>query len=306
MSNVIIFGAAGAVASAAALEASSRGAKVWLSVRPSELSTLDQTPELSETKRYPRVVADLTDPSTVTQAIKTSGATTAFLYTVFACQDGMKTVFTALKDAGVTYVVLLSSYAVKDPSSSMQKTKGSAWHHAQAEIALESVGLDAAVLRPMYFCSNLFLVAGGAKCGVVELFRPETVFDFIVPGDIGAVAGGLLATREHKGVVILNGPELMTMRDAIQVTARASGRSVEIREIDEEAFRRNMSHLPEVDLQSLVANHVEYSTKLKEELFPKHGEAVENLQRFGGRVTKIADWAGGSELMSMIHNTYDP
>ncbi|KAJ4344851.1 uncharacterized protein N0V89_012595 [Didymosphaeria variabile] len=306
MSNVIIFGAAGAVASAAALEAKKRGAKVWLSVRQSELQPLNQISELASAKGYRRVVADLTNPSTVTQAVKTSGATTAFLYTVFACQDGMRAVFNALKDAGVTFVVLLSSYAVKDPPSSMQKTKGSAWHHAQAEIALQSVGLDAAVLRPMYFCSNLFLVAHGAKHGVVELFRPETVFDFIVPGDIGAVAGGLLATRNHKGVIILNGAELMTMRDAIHVVAQATNRTVEIREIYEETFRRNMKHLPEVDLQSLAANHIEYSTKPKEELFPKHSEAVENLQRFGGRVTKLADWTGGGELMSMIHSTYEP
>ncbi|KAF1974066.1 hypothetical protein BU23DRAFT_428272, partial [Bimuria novae-zelandiae CBS 107.79] len=191
-------------------------------------------------KGYRRVVADLTDPSTVAEAIKTSGATTAFVYT---------------------------------------RTKGSSWHHSQAEIALQRVGLDAAVLRPMYFCSNLFLVAHGAKNGVVELFRAGTLFDFIIPEDIGIAAGGLLATRSHNGVVLLNGPRLMKMEDAFRAIARANGQHLEVKEIDEETFKRNMKHLPEVDLQSLIANHIEYSTKSKEELFPKHEEAVNNLRK---------------------------
>ncbi|KAF2440859.1 NAD(P)-binding protein [Karstenula rhodostoma CBS 690.94] len=306
MPNVIVFGAAGAVASTAAIEAKKRGANVWLSVRQAELEALNRLRELNEPKGYHRVIADLTDPSTIAEAVRTSGATAAFLYTVFACQDGMKAVFEALRDAGVTYVVLLSSYAVKDPLSAMEKTKGSPWHHAQAEIALNDVGLKAAILRPMYFCSNLFLVAHGAKHGVVELFRPNTVFDFIVPADIGTTAGALLAAQKHQGVVPLNGPDLMTMQEAIRVVAKAAGRSVEISEVDEYTFKRNLNHLPEVDLQSLIANHIEYSAKPAEELFPKHAEAVANLRGHGGQVTSLANWARGSELMSLIHGRPEP
>lgn len=301
MSKVIVFGAAGAVASTAAIEAKKRGADVWLSVRQAELSVLNQNDELDEAKGYRRVVADLTDPSTVADAIKTSGATAAFLYTVFASKDGMKDVFEALKISGVTYVVLLSSYAVKGPPTSMKRTEGSAWHHAQAEIALREVGIKAAILRPMYFCSNLFLIAHGAKNGIVELFRPDAVFDFIVPEDIGGVAGGSLASRDYDGVVPLNGPELLTMSDAFQTVAQADGRKITVREVDEDGFRRNMKHLPKVDLQSLIANHVEYSTKSKKDLFPKHEEAVGNVRRFGREPTKVVDWSRAKELISLIH-----
>ncbi|KAJ4301342.1 hypothetical protein N0V90_003434 [Kalmusia sp. IMI 367209] len=301
MTNVIVFGAAGAVASAAAIEAKMRGAKVWLAVRQAELEILNQNSELDESRGYARTIADLTQASTITEAIKKSGATAAFLYTVFAAQDGMRSTFTALKDAGVKYVVLLSSYAVKDPPESVEKTKGSAWNHAQAETALREVGLRAAVLRPMYFCSNLFLVAHGARGGVVDLFRPNTLFDFIVPEDIGAVAGGLLAEREYRGVVLLNGPELITIEEALEVIARAVGREVRIREIDEEAFKAKMAHLPETDLHSLIVNHVEYSTKKREELFPMHEEAVGNIRKYGVReLTRLKDWAGGKKLVDSI------
>ena len=306
MSNVIVFGAAGAVASAAAIQAKTRGANVWLSVRQAELELLDQIHLLEESNGYHRVVADLTDPPSVTAAVKKSGASAAFLYTVFASQKSMKPTFEALQAAGITYVVLLSSYAVKDPLSSMEKTKGSSWHHAQAEIALQDVGLEAAILRPMYFCSNLFLIAHGAKEGVVELFRPSTLFDFIVPEDIGTVAGGLLATRKHNGVLLLNGPELMMMKDAFRVVAKANGRHIEIKEVDEEGFRKNMSHIPEVDLQSLITNHMEFSTKARDELFPRHAEAVQNISRFGREPTKLKDWARGSELVARIQAPYQP
>ena len=301
MSRVIVFGAAGTVARAAALEAKKRGADVWLSVRAAELDVLNRIGELDESNGYHRVVADLTDPSSIAEAIKTSGATAAFLYTIFSSEDGMKATFQALKTAGVTYVALLSSYAVKDPPASMEKTKGSAWHHAQAEIALRESGIRAAVLRPMYFCSNLFLVAHGAKNGVVELFRPDAVFDFIVPEDIGGVAGGLLAAGEVDRVIPLNGPELLTMRDAFHAVAQVDGRRVTVKEINEEGFRRNMGHLAEVDLQSLIANHIEYSTKSKEELFPMHSEAVGIIRKFGREPTKIGDWSRAGELTSLIH-----
>lgn len=306
MSNVIVFGAAGAVASAAAARAKKLGANVWLSVRQAEIEALDTITELEEARGYPRVIADLTEPSTIAEAVKKSCANTAFLYTIFACQDGMRPIFKALKDAGITYVVLLSSYAVKDPPSSMKMTEGSSWHHAQAEIALQSVGLDAAVLRPMYFCSNLFLVAHGAKHGVIQLFRPTTIFDFIVPDDIGAVAGGLLATREYSGVMLLNGPELMTMENAFKVIAKARNNKIEIKSIDEATFKNNMAHLPNVDLHSLIANHIEYSTKPREELFPNHAAAADNLRKFGGQATRLTEWARGGELLSMVHGAYGP
>lgn len=112
------------------------------------------------------------------------------MYTVFDSPDALKSTFKALKDAGITYLVLLSSYAVKDPPSSTDTTEIVPRIHSQTEISLnETEGLKAAILRPPFFATNAFLFAQGIKQGKLDLFHPNAVFDFIVPEDIGAVAG---------------------------------------------------------------------------------------------------------------------
>lgn len=132
----------------------------------------------------------VSEPSTLTTAVKKSGATAAFLYTIWDSPDSMKSAFEALKEAGIVYLVLLSSSAVRDPLSSTDMTEMVPRVHAKTEMALEETGgLRAAVLRPGYFSSNLFMYAQGVQQGVVDVFRPKAVFDFVVPDDIGAVAG---------------------------------------------------------------------------------------------------------------------
>lgn len=102
----------------------------------------------------------------------------------------MKATFTALKDAGITYLVLLSSYSVKVPPSSTDTTQIVPKVHAETEIALGQIsGLRTVVLHPAYFSSNLFMFAQAVQQGVVELYHPNAVLDFLAPGDIGAVAG---------------------------------------------------------------------------------------------------------------------
>ena len=57
MANVIVFGASGAVGSAAAIEARKRGAKVWLAMRDTS-KTIQQLDEEEEKGGYERVQAD--------------------------------------------------------------------------------------------------------------------------------------------------------------------------------------------------------------------------------------------------------
>lgn len=212
MANVLVFGASGAVGSAAAIEARKRGAKVWLALR--DINKTVQSLEVEEKKGgYERVQADrkcsrvsrdlcihlvpeltygplVSDPATVAAAVKNSGATAAFVYTLWGSPDSMKSTFEALKEAGITYLVLLSSYSVKVPASATDTTLLVQKVHVNTEIALEQTkGLRTAVLHPAYFSSNLFLFAQGVQQGAVELYHPNAVLDFIVPTDIGAVAG---------------------------------------------------------------------------------------------------------------------
>ena len=116
-SPVLVFGPTGAVGSAVAVEARKRGAKVGLAMRDTS-KKIQGIEEEGNKDSYIRVQADLSKPDTIDHAVKVSGAKSAFVYVVHQAQDSMRSSFEALKSAGVSYVVLLSTLKVTDPPSS--------------------------------------------------------------------------------------------------------------------------------------------------------------------------------------------
>lgn len=122
MSSVIIYGPTGNVGSATAIAAHELGAKVFLAGR--DISK--PIPGLTDEQAAPtRVKADLTDPASVTQSVKSSGATRAFVYLVppgpSQVPDHMLSTFQALKDGGIEFVgeTALSLFALRFPTSEM-------------------------------------------------------------------------------------------------------------------------------------------------------------------------------------------
>ncbi|KAF2734047.1 NAD(P)-binding protein [Polyplosphaeria fusca] len=290
--NVLVFGATGAVGSATAIEAHNRGAHVHLALRDTSKPLHKLSASDEKAGNYTRIAADLSDASSVTAAVKQSSATAAFVYTMHMAPDAMASTFAALKDAGVTYVVLLSSFSVAEPASATDMSSFIPGVHARAEMALQDSGLDAAMLRPAYFASNLFAYAQGVKKGRVEVFVPKAVFDYVVPGDIGRVAGGLLVERKARGGLYLHGPQLRPVREAVGVLGRVVGREVEVEEIGEEAFKKSMGHLPGVVVDSLTVSLKAMQDKPVEVFWSGHEEAVENIRRFGGaKPTTLEEWA---------------
>ena len=115
--NVIIFGPSGATGSAAAQEAAKRGAKVWLAMRDPKkhIKTLDES-----VGNFERLYADLSDPESVRRAVTSSGAKSAYIYLLFESKDGMKATIEAMKEAGIEYVVFLSSFTIR-PNEDISK-----------------------------------------------------------------------------------------------------------------------------------------------------------------------------------------
>ncbi|KAF5556445.1 hypothetical protein FPHYL_7946 [Fusarium phyllophilum] len=114
MSSVkaIIFGATGAVGRAAALEAQYHGAQVTLAMRNTKKLIPGFTPDLEKKLGFTRVQADLSDPKSIERAVSESGATAAFSYILFEAEDGLLETYNAMKRAGITHVVLLSSFSL--------------------------------------------------------------------------------------------------------------------------------------------------------------------------------------------------
>lgn len=293
-SPVLVFGPTGAVGGAAAIEAHRRGAKVYLAMRDTN-KQLKGIQEEGNNGSYVRVQADLANPETIKNAVRTSGAKTAFVYVVREAQDSMRSSFEALKEAGVTYIVLLSSFKVEDPLSSESNAQDmiGAFHTA-AESALRETGVSYTAVRPAYFNSNVFWNLEDIKKGEVELFYPNVRFDYIAPSDIGTVCGALLAEprfqKEAGQSFYLCGPELMTQREAHVVIGKALGKEMKIKEIDEERWYQKLGYMPKPILDTLARGMRESNSG--HDVYGKiHEKGVENVRKYTEREpTKLGEW----------------
>jgi uncharacterized protein YbjT (DUF2867 family) len=282
--NVLVFGPTGGIGRVAALEAHKRGAHVWLAMR----DTSKAIPGIEEGKEgFTRIQADLTKPETLDDAVKKSGATSAFVYTVFETDDRMKASFEALKSAGITYVIIISSYTVLGSAKNEFKDFIPRVH-AQTEVALEESGIRFTALRPAYFDTNLLWVKNEFQKGEVEILCPDVEFDYINPDNIGTVAGALLVKGEATQPIPLCGPKLYTQKEAHELTAKILGIKLNVKGIGEERWYETHAFFPKI-----VADSIVNGLKTGNMPYPKdlYEEAVNNIRKYGGiEPTKLEDW----------------
>ncbi|KAJ4393061.1 hypothetical protein N0V93_002268 [Gnomoniopsis smithogilvyi] len=200
--NVIVFGPTGTVGGITALEASKRGAKVWLAMH-------------------------LTDPASVTKVAQESGAKAAYIYLIHSAD--MRSSLQALRDGGIEYVVFLSSYTVTGNLRQHTKENWIPWVHAQVEIALEEIGFPhVTALRPAYFASNFYknYLDRSVKPPKISYIYADAVADLIAPEDIGAVGGAVLVERPQDGkeVIVQCGPQLLTLEQGLELIKKITGR----------------------------------------------------------------------------------
>ncbi|KAK1148539.1 hypothetical protein N8T08_009545 [Aspergillus melleus] len=235
--NVIVFGATGDVGSAAALQAHREGATVSLAMR----NLSKPTPQL-DGLHFKRYEADLTQPNTLKTAVRQSGANAAFIYGIFDDPDFMRPALRALKEAGIDFVVFLSSFIILTDIHTVNPSDIVPWEHAQVEIALEEVyGRDSYVtVRPAFYSSNIVHERSAILHGEVKLPNPDATFDFISSEDIGHVAGTILVNGANEHIVRLLGPETMTLRDAVKIVGNVLGKEVRVTQISREEAAAQM------------------------------------------------------------------
>lgn len=292
--NVLIFGATGAVGSAAALSASSHGAKVWLAMRDTS-KPIPSLPSTAQSSNFQRLQADLLDPSSVTAAVKQSNAKAAFVYMIHSSSDSMLASFTALKEAGVEFVVFLSSYSVQGAPEDKENHKDHIPRlHAAAEIALKSTGLRYAALRPAWFNSNIAGFWGSdVATGKVRVLYPETRLDWIAPSDIGRVAGVLVAKPPAESrIVYICGPEMLSQRQAVDAIGKALGRKMEAVEVTEEQWFEKLAGWPREMLETIAKGFREGGTGIGGYPSETYEEGVRSVERITGRKSKgLEEWA---------------
>ncbi|OGM49914.1 hypothetical protein ABOM_001505 [Aspergillus bombycis] len=275
--NVVIFGASGAVGSAAALRAHTDGAKVSLAMR-------DTSKSVTNLHGFPfeRFQADLTQPDTIKAAVCRTGAKAAFIYAVFGAPDHMRPAIRALKESGIEFVVFLSSFTIMTTIRAVPSADVIAHHHAQIEIVLEEeLGPESFVaVRPSYFASNVLQHSIGIKKGEVRLPNPDAVFDFISPNDIGTVAGALLTSGQRVRMVGLLGPERLSLRDAIGIVGTALGKTITVMGISEDEAVTQMvkSGISPSLVKWVVQNVVHRPHYFFEN--PDASTAIDNIQKY--------------------------
>jgi uncharacterized protein YbjT (DUF2867 family) len=304
--KTIIFGATGRVGSAAARSARQHGADVILAMRDPQKPIPSLSIDQEREGGYERVEADLTKPDTIEAAVKKTSAKRAFIYVAFGTPDNMKSSITALKSAGIEFVVLLSSFSVQGDIRAIEPSDFVAWAHAQIEISLNEVFGSAAfvALRPAWFASNAMWYKKQIPEGEVKLAYPDPEWDWISPSDIGALAGALLVQgsqglheTNEANVIYLNGPEKLSQKDAIGIIAQAIGRNIKVTRVDEqeglEVFVKTTG-LPEPVAKQLIQQQKAQEELKGAALFgsPHYQMAVGNIEKYlGKQPMRFEQWA---------------
>ncbi|RBA21871.1 hypothetical protein FPRO05_00218 [Fusarium proliferatum] len=295
MSSVkaIIFGATGAVGRAAALEAQSRGAQVTLAMRNTKKPIPGFTSELEKKLGFTRVQADLSDPKSIERAVSESGATVAFSYILFEAEDGLLETYNAMRRAGITHVVLLSSFCVTENGGAKPSSEADeilAVVHGKAELALAESGLAHTIIRPAYFSSNIQMLEDWdeVKSGQLELAHPDAPFDYLAPEDVGVLAGTQVTATPPSGELVISqcGPELLSQRAAWKVVGEGLGMDISIKEINSDEHREKLRSrgFPEPLIKSAVERLANLARDQESLYEPEtYREASMNFRKYTGR-----------------------
>lgn len=255
--------------------------------------------EAEQAGGFTRVQADVTKPETVTEAIKKSGAKRAFFYLAWGTPDHMKSSIQAMKDAGIDFIVFLSSFTIH-PSKVLREIPAEdviPHMHAQVEASLDDVyGSDNYVaVRPGNFATNLLQHKDGIAKGDVRNYGSHMETDSITPESMGQVSGTILANGPKNGQkkVYLYGPKLRTLREAIGEVGKVLGKDIQVTELNEDEGREKFKqHFPPPIVDYFIRVLKMHDSVPVEDRMPNYEEGVENVKLYTGRPSmSLQDWA---------------
>lgn len=295
--SVIVFGPTGNIGSYCARTAAQHGAKVHLAMRDTSKSIPGLSSEQEKEGPFARVQADLTDPELVASAVSHSSAKHAFIYAAHGSKDAMKSTIQALKDNGIELVVFLSSFTVPRSIRDVPRSEVIPYWHATVEVSLEDVygAGNFVALRPGASATNCLRWASSANLGHVSLYGPKFKMDCITPGDMGRVAGTILANGPQDGDthVYLYGPQVLIQQEMVETIGKAVGTAVEVKgQTPEEAteqFVKAGSPKPVIDYMVLRLSDDEAQAVER----MRYEERVGNVKRYTGRESQgFEEWVG--------------
>lgn len=310
MTSVIVFGPTGNVGTVAAVTAHEQGAQVHLAMRDPQKTISGLSLEDEKAGNYDRVQADLLDPASVTAAVEKTGAKRAFIYCMFQDRTGMRETISALKSAGIEFVVFLSSSSVEireDPAD-IPPEEIIPYAHAQIEVNLREIfgPTGYVAVRPGAFATNILRYKDGINEGRVNLLG-KIKFDWITFEDMGLVCGNLLAkgpsVLDGKTAFTLYGPQKLTNEESVNIIAGILGKDLKIGQAtrDEEITDMTKIGIPRPVAQyviDLTLNQNHDRPMGMDEGSEGFETGVANVQKYGGRpAMKFEDWVRSNRAL---------
>ncbi|MFY1673363.1 NAD(P)H-binding protein [Plantactinospora sp. WMMB334] len=180
-----------------------------------------------------RVAGDLSNPDDVAHAVK--GVDAVFLMQVGGGTDQTQIMIDAVRDAGGSRIILLSSVGARLMPISDNPIIGGAL--AAREDLMRESGLDVTYLRPNGFASNALWWLDGIRAGKVVVPTGDGRQAVIDPEDIARCAAVTLTENGHAGKgYTLTGPEALTAREQLATIAEVTGRSVDVEDVTPHEF----------------------------------------------------------------------
>jgi uncharacterized protein YbjT (DUF2867 family) len=220
--------------------------------------------------------------------------------------DSMRGVIEAMNEAGIEFVVFLSSFNLQGDKTKPNPSNIIAMKHAKVEVVLEEVlGLSRyAAVRPGYFATNALRWRPMVAAGEVKIPFADAIFDWIDERDIGAVAGKLLAgNTQALGAVLgdrgipICGAELISQRKAAEIIAKVLGKDLKITSLTGEEgaqFYVKEAGIPEPMAKQLIKLLGERTEEGSDGQYgdSKLSNAQMNLRRVTGKdPNSFAQWA---------------
>lgn len=191
---------------------------------------------------------DVTDPRDAATVL--DGVEAVFLY---AARGDVSRFLSVARDAGVEYVVLLSSPASFEAG---EHDRHIGRLHRAVEKSLEDSGLAHTLLYPSWLATNAARDWAGQirATGSIALPFPDAQFTPIHPQDVADVAV-LLLTRavQRARIQILTGPESLRLREVVTVLGEVLNAPIRVHEIGcRQAQESRLAWMPESVLDALL------------------------------------------------------
>lgn len=144
----------------------------------------------------------------------------------------------ACRAKGVHHVVRLSAMGANPWAASALIRS-----HGACEALLEDSGIPWTILRPTVFMQNLVAFMGPTIAKESTLYAPagDALLPWVDTRDIAAVAGTLLTTTGHEGLVHeLTGPEALTYGQVAETLSKQLGRQITYVNVPDGAAHQSM------------------------------------------------------------------